>query len=624
MSGFGKWISRGGASGQGRGGSRPPPLPGAPPEGRSWRDGAFAFDLITLLLLAPAVIYWLLPGFILIAMISIIGLPIAIVAMLAGLIAFPLLLGHAIYWGLVRGFPGRRRGRQWLAGVGLGVLLFALAGVAMNLPGRRAARELIAQDHTGEIQPIARGAVLGYLGSSGCDTTCQRLLLNGQARAVVIAARPREASADPLALPATRWWLERSGAPCPKVNLSQGGDIEPRSGGEDAPPTDLVMAARIASGECLLSARATLAEADTVWAGQQLQTAPLYSFASGTAALTVNRRQIWQRQGEALVEVSRLTSVRAEEIFPWPVPVWHWGGIEKPHGGYPRRGVNWNRASRYEALPPMRDLLLDTLRLDLDLPAGGSDAAVAAQIAALLDTPGPLAPEVSALIARFQQSFSVNTKITPEDWPFYLRLFSDPRLTPDADIGFALSHAATARPALWPVLAEAGFTRLAGTKKERRAAVAALREAPVEVLAPYRDRIFALACDPERRIEAGGLLQRLRDFGPEGQAALLWLIDDAGRFSGEAWQAPYLAGMIGLCKAGPAAQALAPGMQARLNAGQIRQNGAYLDLALSTLLQLGIPPEDFRAPFETGENAITPTHFDLLVKRFRAQPDCGY
>lgn len=106
--------------------------------------------------------------------------------------------------GLVRGLPGRWRGQQWLAGIGLGILIFVLAGVAMNLPGRRDARELIAQDHTGEIQPIARGAVLGYLGSSGRDATCQRLLLNGQARAVVIAARLREASADTIALPAAQ------------------------------------------------------------------------------------------------------------------------------------------------------------------------------------------------------------------------------------------------------------------------------------------------------------------------------------------------------------------------------------------------------------------------------------
>lgn len=120
----------------------------------------------------------------------------------------------------------------------------------------------------------------------------------------------------PLALPATRWWLERSGAPCPEVTLSQRGDILLRSGGADVPPTDLVMAARITMGECLLSAPATLAEADTVWAEQQLQEAPLYGFASGAAALTVNRRQVWQRQGAALVEVSQLTSVRAEEIFP--------------------------------------------------------------------------------------------------------------------------------------------------------------------------------------------------------------------------------------------------------------------------------------------------------------------
>lgn len=115
------------------------------------------------------------------------------------------------------------------------MVLFALAGIAMNLPGRRAARDWIAQDHTEEIRTIARGAVLGYLGASSCDTTCQRLLLNGQARAVVIAARPREPSADPLALPATRWWLERSGAPCPEVTLSQGDNILPRCGAARQP-----------------------------------------------------------------------------------------------------------------------------------------------------------------------------------------------------------------------------------------------------------------------------------------------------------------------------------------------------------------------------------------------------
>lgn len=59
-------------------------------------------------------------------------------------------------------------------------------------------------------------------------------------------------------------------------------------------------------------------------------------------------------------------------------------------------------------------------------------------------------------------------------------------------------------------------------------------------------------------------------------------------------------------------------------ATQIRLNGAYRDLALSTLLQLGIPPEDFRARFETGKTAITPAHFDPLEKRFRARPDCGF
>lgn len=120
MAHFGERISSRTTVEQGRGGSRPPPLPRQPPAGPPWRKGTRRFDRITLVALIVAAIYWLFPSLVLIAMISFFGMPLAIAAMLAGLIALPLLVGHAIYWGLARGFPGgaagaamARRDRAW-------------------------------------------------------------------------------------------------------------------------------------------------------------------------------------------------------------------------------------------------------------------------------------------------------------------------------------------------------------------------------------------------------------------------------------------------------------------------------------------------------------------------------
>ncbi len=589
---------------------------------KSWREKAFFFDMIVGAVQICAWVHHAFPTAILIAMISIIGLPLAVLFMFAALIAGPMLLGQVIYWTWGWLFPRRKTVLPWFGSMACGFALSALLAVAMNAPGRQAARDWIAQDRMGPVAPVARGAVLGYVASAAsCDLTCQRLLLSGQAGAVIIAVTSwKSPPEDPLSLPATRWSLERREAACPEVKL--GGGEGPLGGAfaRGQSPAD-AMRLRNLAGDCLLSVPATLGQADTVWTMLSLQHVSPYGFKRGAEALSVNRFQLWQRQDGALAEVWRDTAVTAQEVFPWPVDWWHFGGIEHPTAGYLRRAVHWNPAPRAGRAP----FLIERLGLDLDLrDADTSPQAIVAQIGAVLDLPGDLSPAALALIKSFEQDFSVRSEIAPQDWPFFLRLFSDPRLKPDSNIGFALSRAANARPELWPELAEVAFTRLGGTKEERRGATSALREAPLEVLAPHRALLFALARDPVRRVETGRLLQRLRDFGPEGQSLLLWMIDDAGRFSGESWQAPYLAGMIGLCEAGPAAQAFAPEILARVQAGQIWLNGSYRDLALSTLLQLGVPPEDFRVSFETGKNAITPKLFEQSVKRFRQRPDCGF
>lgn len=611
----------------------PPPPPPLPPQGNfaARRNGVPAYTIVTFAVLFCAAVFYLFPDFVLLAMLSIIGIPVALFLNFTALISGPLLLGQSLYWALAWRFPQRRGWRMWGVGVGAGVAIFVLAGVALNLPGRQAAQEFIAQDQD-MIAPLRPGLTLGYIvtGSGqkalACDAVCMRLLLNGQARAVVIAAVPEDSKADPFAAEAMRWWLQAGTTPCPKPRLNSARDIGPKPGKGEVTP-ELAMLERIAQGDCLVSAPATLGEAEAVWAQTILQTVRARaSYASGRSALTVHRLQLWQKREGAVVETYRRTTVQAEEIFPWPMPLWQWAGIEQRHMGWLRLAKRWNLAAKQTIRAnPLEPFLHGRLGLDLGLKTVLPEAALMAQIDTLLASPDAFDANQLALISRFQENINGYGSVAVETWPFYLRLYSDLRLTAGVRLSFALQQFALKHPEVQPSLADAAFARLArGAEADYTALGSAISKLPTSALLAHRAQIFAIAGDPKRRLLVASLVKRLGEFGPEVAPLFLEMIDLAPHLEKKAGDETYIIALEGLCRAGPVAGFVAPQLLDRLEQRRIPLGGAKGELAVRSFLALGVSPDAIRPAFTSGAGALKPERFDLRVEQMATRPSCDY
>lgn len=616
----------------------PPPQPEPPPAAkgrlRKWLQNP---DIIALAVLVCAALYYLLPELVLVLVWFFVTLPLALVLYLSALISGPLLLGQPAYWLLAWRYPARRRGQMWALSLGAGMAIFALAGFALNLPGRIAAWGWVAQDFDRIGPPPAAGLVVGYAIAQGqgdspaCDGTCIRLLLNGRAKAVVIAAAPVDPQADPLAQRGLRFSLSPGTAPCPAAALDPSTDIGPARK-PDEMPLDLAMQGRIAAGDCLLSVPATLAEADLLWAERRLQEgAARRSYAFGAATLQVARMQLWQRRAGALAESYCKTSVRAREIFPWPVPMWVWHEVffTEPEGmGWSRREVRWNAPPKRGAESELAALLQDRLGLDLTLSTQEVDAALTGQIAAILDRPDALDANQLALIARFQAAAGVFRPITAETWALHLRLFSDPRLPADANHAASLRNFLLERPQDLPRFAEAIFARLArGNAADYAAIDTTSAWLPAQVLAPYRAQILEIARNPEQRMAMDRLVVRLGEVDPQSLPVFLEMIDTAPDLGKKEGAEQLRLGLRGLCRAGALASTLAPQLLERLKDRRLGLQYGKADLALQTFLELGVAPEALRKGFtqpakRLGLPAIEPEKFDRAVKRALATGRC--
>lgn len=167
----------------------------------------------------------------------------------------------------------RRRSRV-LAGV---VAAIGVAAVATVLPLRandRLEREVrdFARNDRGEPMLLPSGNVVAYLSSYGasfdwnrygCEDVCQRLLLSGAAREVLlgdVAALDGKAAM-------TRYWIAPAKGPCPKARLSPVYADE-RDVGKDAPFPRPFLSSKLGEifgdGNCLYEGRVTIDAADVV------------------------------------------------------------------------------------------------------------------------------------------------------------------------------------------------------------------------------------------------------------------------------------------------------------------------------------------------------------------------
>lgn len=578
-----------------------------------------------------------------VAAISIIGLPIALVMAAIPALFVLLLVARLIHASLaVVGI------RLWPLSGALALGLLALIPWIENRRLDSIAQSMAGDDVTA-LDTLPKIATLAVLNSAGesrvCDDFCQRALLNGVASEVIMARNetPQAAPADGLA--GTAYRLERR-QECPPFDLSDGMNslklaTEERKYG-DKTAADLLRL-KTAQGICLIAEDVTLSRADPVIArgrvrhGQSDFAAGLNPFADTVSA---ERLSLYRREGGQLVERYRATGVTYFKLLPVLAVSYVGGyGLELAPG-FLRRAAFVGDAEKYRPAPAFEPFLEKTLGFDLALRDGEAEDSRRDIISQALDRPGPVDRPVAKVIADFFEDFSRRNDRTAVDAELAVRVLRDHRVPVPRAAAAPVRKFAAENGEIARQFAEALFGRLPVTSPDERedhptflgytlgylaAAIAAL---PDEAIRPHRDGLELLARNPEARVKGYVALTRLSVFGADAVPTLIYLIDDAAAYKNksdrDAWQHPYLAGLQGLCRIGDKGLQAVPMIYKRLDSGVMVKFSSYWDLTINTLVGLGADPEEMWTHLQTSDQNQTRGRFDRNIERARRERDCSY
>jgi hypothetical protein len=610
------------------------------------------YNLILLLLAIGAVLSMLFQGLMLLFMISIVGIPLAIVMAALPALALVLILARLVQrLVLDRVFPpvaGPVTG-----GVAVVLVLALLTAIAaLDRRGQAAViANLTAEDMNALSPPLPKGVVAIRSGDpdSACNDLCRRLLVTGSAGAVLLQRLEDPALPVDPASAAVSYRLEAR-ASCPEPALDRDGDFllkiadEAASPGA-APASSVVLRGRIAQGTCLIDAPARLGEAEVVITRARLSEMPQADSAGfqwGTALITADRLSVHLREGAGFRETYRWTGGVFSRMWPVAIPVPTFGYGFNTGIGFGRWETTFNTEDQFYEAPDWPGFLTGTLGLPISLTGLGAGDTRAA-IRAVLDRPGQIGDSDLSLIrgylegvdsARFYGRLGGATyRPDPDDRALYLRLLQDRRIPLSYAMVSAMPKPEELAEAELAALAEAAFARLIGDEpwmeEQAQAAGDILAKLPAATLAPYRDTLFQLTEDRERRWPSLALLTRLADFGDEGAARLVFLIGDAQRETweenGNMWQHPTLAGLIGLCRMGPAAASQRGAVDALIAAGKVTvSDSGYGRLTVHMLVALGYAPAEVAAVRDRSADPMPAPRLQNELKRAGTEVDCGY
>ncbi|QKV17358.1 hypothetical protein [Oricola thermophila] len=587
-----------------------------------------------------AAITLLAPSIVSVAMITIIGIPLGIYLALAPTL-FLVALGAWIF--------GRLFGGGFLVRAGGAIVALALLAVPPLLANARldaAARQLAMDDHDDLARTEARVIAFrfGRLGASKpqplrCDGLCQRLLLNGVADRVLYI---REDVSNPPApgTVAAAYRMERRGT-CPDIELPRNDPVklDGERRNRDGKNVAELMNIRIAAGTCLVAEEAPLGEAGLVVSSGAIKrgmsdiSAGLDIFADTVSA---GRLTLHERDGAAFRETFRETSVAYRRLWHLYMPSVVGGAELRMYPGLVRRKEQ--SGGENASSENIGGFLAERLGWDLALRQDDADEAMRRLLVEALDDDRAEVP--SALAADFFVRIRKSRTMSPADRVLSRRILADRRFAVPEAAFAAVLYAGDAPKTHFSAIAATAFERLRdlsavepganarGWLQQVRSLGIVVSRLPRETILSRRGDLEWLAREERLRVPAYAALTRLSEFGAEGADTLLWLIDDAWRFRGKgpnAWQHPYLAGVIGLCRAGTAAgDAVGPFID-RMASGRIVQHGSYWDLNINTLFALGAGMEDIRAAVEFGESGRTAKRFEREIDRARRKgPDCTY
>ncbi|MFZ4531985.1 MAG: hypothetical protein ACOYOJ_09250 [Alsobacter sp.] len=576
-----------------------------------------------------------------VAAITVIGLPIAIV-----MAAFPTFALVIVAW---------RLSYRALAAAGLRSLIASalLATLALALPpaiynGRLDAKVnlLVDGDRKGP-SPIVQGTTVGLRPphSGGrlttCDDLCRRLLLTGAAARVVVSEAAYAAGPPDPAAGAVAFRLETTGRVCPVVSEQRTWDIRLRL--PDEPRGDetreLVRIAQV-SGRCLLAEPARLGEALVVIGeGRVASGGDAYAAGLSPGYDTVRARRLSVHVAGAgtFEEAFRETRVAYDRLLPILAPSYA-SGSELRLAPVFLRTHKMIPASAGGLEADWPTVLRDIVRLDLGVGPLVAQASAGRTLRDAIATGQPLPVAAADLSNDVFARFVQQRKVMLADAEIAMAILRDRRLPVSQNAWVLVRHGQDLPDQMKREVAELLFARLrdlaAAPDRSPRALQAAgpigtaIDELPEWIVRIHRGDLEWLAQEPSLRGPASSALRQLSVFGAEAVPTLVSLVDVGASLRGDGkkpakdWQPPYLAGLIGLCRAGSSAAVAIPALIERIGRGDILVSNSDGRLALDTLIRLGTPPAIVEGAFLNA--GAPPEDMQRDLKQAQRQPKCTY
>lgn len=536
-------------------------------------------------------------GLIIVLLISIIGIPLAFILLLAPAVATILLPAAVLQGTVLRAIPGLRGREQGGLGVflSIGIALALNAGLALWTRQSDLAhlQGLLAEDRSPDTPPQIAGSVGVVvdgdpygLGLYECPDLCQRLLLTGLADRVVLADARGVAEVPAPDQYATIWRMERR-AVCPAVGLNTNtGTLavpgEPERAVGSIRPVDL-MNLEMAAGNCLIREEATYGRPDFTLLDVDVSRFPVRG----------RRAALIRHDGDKDVLMARQTVAKANVVGPLYVP------LPEPSMTGPSSVGLWRQPVLPQGGPPagadFASFLTGVLGLNLALVTESSAATLRDQVSAVLGQPGPVPDSAEPLIASFLQSFAFGTMTDAADQAVLLDILARPEVSLPWWTATGLPPFAPEHAEFYGKVADLTFARLPLPEREFSTGEAIdnlLDRLPPEVIKPRSDTVLRLAADPAVRFLNSRILALLSEVGPDAGPVLIKVLaepvfegnSDLAYFIGEAWRDQQTWSFVALCRGGPVFAGLKPDLQALIETETVNARSL---IALKALLRIG-------------------------------------
>jgi len=592
-----------------------------------------------------AAITLLAPSVVIVAAITIIGLPIALALMLAPLVFIVSVGSWLVGRALKLGATG------YALGAGASLLALAVPPAIINATLEERAAAMVAQDLDVLSKPL-RASVIAVRNDKTqwagrreavCDGFCMRALMNGAAERVLFVSQDLNDALDQT-MPARSFRLEKR-AECPAVDL-RGGQDEIKDADRkrtfERKYAHELMQLEIAKGNCLIEEAATLREADAVLSrGVVHRGTSVIGAGLDPGADTVNasRLSVHLRERDGFREVYRRTSVVTHLLMPVLTPTAEGAAELRAYAVLARTASRKNLDSDYSSEEDWSGFLTGTLGLDLALRDGAAEEATRQILAQGIANVGPISDSADKLAADFMDGIARKRKMDAQDFTLARAVLTDTRFGVSVSAWAAVRFANDADGHYHEAIAASMFLRLASIAdtddgearpswwEEARHIAAVVHELPAAAILKHRADLDWLSKQERLRVRTHQALVRLNEFGADAAPTLLWLMDEAVRLKdayGSDWNNTYLAGLVGLCRMGEAGRAMIQPIYERLRTGAMVKHGSYWKLTIQTLVGMGASPDEMWSYLQTKDRNHTRERFARAVARATKDRDCVY